>query len=489
MFFVTLLLNAVLAWMRGQSGTTQPARAALHGRDLRLLPADRQAAVQEAAADAAQAGARLRRSACCWRRRTRSTSTTRASPTPAPGSSAACRPSATSSACSTGSRAPRARADSTAAQLEKLISALGNRVFLMNNVHENAPVVFQTRWTMSYLRGPLSRPQIASLMAPLKAALPAPAAAAAAAPPLRRSPAPAAAGAAVAAAAPRRVSPPRRRPRSRAASRPAYLPLRGAAPAGASLAYVPMLIGVARVRLLDTKSAGRRVDRERAPGGVRRRPDRDRLDEAADLAVAVADLESTPREGASFHDLPAPARDAKALRALVEGLRRLAVPDPDRARSSAARRRSSSRTSGESEADFRARLAQGVARGPRHAGRRAAREVRRQGRGAAVEAAHGAAGGRPRGEPGARRRPADRRLGRRLDPRRLPRAQVGLGRLDHERRARRGPRRAAARRRQAGRGERHAPAGPARRPAGLVRAGRGGRGRRRRGHRAARLRR
>ena len=47
------------------------------------------------------------------------------------------------------------------AQLEKLISALGNRVFLLNNVHDNAPQVFQTRWTMSYLgdpcRGPRSR--------------------------------------------------------------------------------------------------------------------------------------------------------------------------------------------------------------------------------------------------------------------------------------------------------------------------------------------
>src|SRR4029079_19143024 len=61
------------------------------------------------------------------------------------------------------------------AQLEKLISALGNRVFLLNNVHENAPEVFQTRWTMSYLRGPLSRPQIAALMTPLKASMPAPA--------------------------------------------------------------------------------------------------------------------------------------------------------------------------------------------------------------------------------------------------------------------------------------------------------------------------
>lgn len=47
---------------------------------------------------------------------------------------------------------------------DKLISQLGNRVFLMHNVHEERPVVFQTRWAMSYLSGPLTRPQIQTLM-------------------------------------------------------------------------------------------------------------------------------------------------------------------------------------------------------------------------------------------------------------------------------------------------------------------------------------
>ena len=38
----------------------------------------------------------------------------------------------------------------------------------MNNVHEDEPVVFHTRWALSYLRGPLSRRQIKSLMDPHK---------------------------------------------------------------------------------------------------------------------------------------------------------------------------------------------------------------------------------------------------------------------------------------------------------------------------------
>jgi hypothetical protein len=54
--------------------------------------------------------------------------------------------------------------------LEKTISGLGNRVFLMNNVHDDHPVVFQSRYVLSYLRGPLTTKQIAMLMAARKVA-------------------------------------------------------------------------------------------------------------------------------------------------------------------------------------------------------------------------------------------------------------------------------------------------------------------------------
>lgn len=52
---------------------------------------------------------------------------------------------------------------------DKTLSALGPRQFLMNNVHEDGPVVFETRWCLSYLRGPLTRQQIKVLMDPVKA--------------------------------------------------------------------------------------------------------------------------------------------------------------------------------------------------------------------------------------------------------------------------------------------------------------------------------
>ncbi len=52
--------------------------------------------------------------------------------------------------------------------LAQTLSSLGNRIFLMNNVHEDVPVVFETRWAMSYLRGPLTREQIKLLVEPAK---------------------------------------------------------------------------------------------------------------------------------------------------------------------------------------------------------------------------------------------------------------------------------------------------------------------------------
>ncbi len=53
-------------------------------------------------------------------------------------------------------------------KMEATLAALGSRVFLMNNVHDNQPQVFHTRWAMSYLAGPLTRDQIRTLMAERK---------------------------------------------------------------------------------------------------------------------------------------------------------------------------------------------------------------------------------------------------------------------------------------------------------------------------------
>lgn len=49
-------------------------------------------------------------------------------------------------------------------QIDTMLTGLGSRVFLMNNVHEDGPRLLESRWSMSYLRGPLTRDQIKKLM-------------------------------------------------------------------------------------------------------------------------------------------------------------------------------------------------------------------------------------------------------------------------------------------------------------------------------------
>jgi hypothetical protein len=50
-------------------------------------------------------------------------------------------------------------------RIKPLLAQLESRTFLLHNVHESAPVVFKSRWALSYLRGPLTRDQIRQLAA------------------------------------------------------------------------------------------------------------------------------------------------------------------------------------------------------------------------------------------------------------------------------------------------------------------------------------
>lgn len=47
--------------------------------------------------------------------------------------------------------------------LDKMVASTGNRTFILRSIHEKEPILFQTRWTLSYLRGPLTLTEIASL--------------------------------------------------------------------------------------------------------------------------------------------------------------------------------------------------------------------------------------------------------------------------------------------------------------------------------------
>ena len=196
------------------------------------------------------------------------------------------------------------------AALERILAGLSTRVFLMNNVHEDHPVVFESRWVMSYLRGPLTRGQIKSLMDARRGAPAAPAArpvaatggkaSRAAAPPVAAEAVPTAA----AAGGQRPLLPPDV-PQH-------FVPAHGAAPADCTLYYQPMLIGAAQVRVTDPKS---NVDVSRDLVYLTAISD-DAVpvawDQASAVGFATSDLAPAPDGQATFADLPTVAGKKKS---------------------------------------------------------------------------------------------------------------------------------------------------------------------------------
>jgi len=170
-------------------------------------------------------------------------------------------------------------------EADRILSGLGKRVFLLHNVHESKPVVFQTRWTLSYLRGPLSREHVQALMAQQRPA--AQPIAPVAAPTHEQKP--------VAAGGSRPVVPP--------GIEQYFVP-----PAdGLEPQYVPVLLGAARIHFTDAKLG---IDTVRdvlcaAPIGDGAIP----VDwqQARAVEVSSAELQRQPVAGAAFTDLPAPA--------------------------------------------------------------------------------------------------------------------------------------------------------------------------------------
>ena len=125
-------------------------------------------------------------------------------------------------------------------EADRILSGLGKRQFLLHNVHAGPPTVFRTRWALTYLRGPLTREQIRAAMQGrgLQAAA-------------------GAAGATGAATAAPATAPPR--PVSRAAdtaSTPRAIPPdieQYVVPGSSEDPAVPVLLGAARVRFTDAK--------------------------------------------------------------------------------------------------------------------------------------------------------------------------------------------------------------------------------------------
>jgi hypothetical protein len=191
---------------------------------------------------------------------------------------------------------------------------LGKRVFLLHDTHAKGPVVFQTRWAMNYLPGPLTRAQIPALNKLVGAALPMASAGG------RKSAAPAANPTAAASAAGGRPAAPTGvaeffLPQNLTLQQAAQAAGRGA-PSGAKCVYQPALLAQAKVRFLERKYGVDQTVAKTAlvidpdPRGVVRWQDfpADAVDEAA--------LPKSPVADAEFAALEPPLTDGKALRAL-----------------------------------------------------------------------------------------------------------------------------------------------------------------------------
>ena len=180
-------------------------------------------------------------------------------------------------------------------RMEQTLAGLGNRIFLMNNVHEDEPVVFETRWCLSYLHGPLTRTQIKTLMDSVR-------------------------GQTLGVRGERKDSPPVLSRLTPHASRPMlppdgpqhFAPLRGIKPEGSELVYAPMLLGASQIRFSDAKIGTDSVQDTTVLAPLADGAMVVDWDRASATDLLVADLERDPEEGAQFLALPASAGKAKS---------------------------------------------------------------------------------------------------------------------------------------------------------------------------------
>jgi len=192
------------------------------------------------------------------------------------------------------------------ARLQQMIAALGKRTFLLHNVHESQPVVFQTRWVLSYLAGPLTREQIKQLpqpagSAPMSLTTPAPAAV----------PGPTGDGQPPAPV----TSPPPIPPQIQA-----YY-VRGSG-AGQSLTYYPALLGQMDIHYHSAKYKVDQLNPLALATEIEDGPVPVDWDGAREIAGGADILDENPLPGAAFGELASQALKASAYRKWEKDLKR-----------------------------------------------------------------------------------------------------------------------------------------------------------------------
>ncbi len=212
--------------------------------------------------------------------------------------------------------------------MERTIAGLGKRRFLLHNVHETEAVVFNTRWVMSYLAGPLTRDHIRTLMSKVRKKVAAAAAA---------------------------VSKPKRKSVASAPALPPGIQQYFVPSHGEEIVYHPRLIAggdvvfsSARYKIEDERSLLHTVEFDDGPVAID-------WDLAEEIATSIDDLAEDGEENASYADCPDAASKAKAYKAWAKDYKRWVRQNENITLYSSKRFKLTSEAS-ETEGDFRARL-------------------------------------------------------------------------------------------------------------------------------------
>ena len=186
-------------------------------------------------------------------------------------------------------------------QMEEILAGLSSRIFVLNNTHDDAPEVFESRWAMSYLRGPLTRVQIKELMGSVKGlsqALPTQPAAVVA--PVSTTSLPVAA----------EKSEKNQRPVLPAEITQYFLPIRSTANSGDVLTYQPMIMGAAEIHYSDSKTIDM-TQQLTMLSPISEGPIALDWTQASTIDVPVEELESSLQSDALFGSLPKAASKVK----------------------------------------------------------------------------------------------------------------------------------------------------------------------------------
>jgi phage host-nuclease inhibitor protein Gam len=212
--------------------------------------------------------------------------------------------------------------------MERTIAGLGKRRFLLHNVHEDEAVVFNTRWVMSYLAGPLTRDHIRTLMSKVRNRL---------------------------ASAARAVSKPKRKSLESAPALPPSVEQYFVPGHAEEIVYHPRLIAAgdvvftsARYNVEDERSVLHTVEFESGPVEID-------WDDSEPLDIPVDDLLDEGAEGASYADCPGAASNTKAYPRWGKDYKRWLRQNENITLYKSKRFRLTS-TAEETEGEFRARL-------------------------------------------------------------------------------------------------------------------------------------